>query len=98
MVPRHNGVLTALFAVPTNDPSGKMVAIEYIGDQDSAPRDLPYLNSFSRDDLRDRFGNLIGMGSPSEDVTSLRYRNGVYAETRNGRVFRYGIYVVQLPH
>jgi hypothetical protein len=34
------------------------------------------------------------MGSPSEDVTTFRFRNGVYADARNGKVFRYGIYAV----
>jgi rhomboid protease GluP len=90
------GVLTVAFSTPAN-ADGKVVAISYTGDEASAPRELPYLNGMSEDSLRDQYGNLIGMGSPSQDVTSLKYRNGVYADTRNGKVFRYGIYAVQLP-
>jgi hypothetical protein len=84
------------FSTPAN-ADGKVVAISYTGDEASAPRELPYLNGMSEDSLRDQYGNLIGMGSPSQDVTSLKYRNGVYVDTRNGKVFRYGIYAVQLP-
>ena len=95
---QHNGVITVVFSASTNDPVGIVVAIEFVGDRESAPSELPYLNGFSEDNLRDQFGSLIGMASPTEDVTSLRYRNGVYADTRNGRVFQYGIYVVKVPH
>jgi membrane associated rhomboid family serine protease len=93
----HNGVLTAVFAAHSDGSDEKVVLIEFTGDEASAPPELPYLNGLTEDDLKERFGYLIGMGSPSEDITTLRFRNGIYADTRNGKVFRYGIYALKPP-
>jgi membrane associated rhomboid family serine protease len=94
----HNGVVTATFSAAPDDPEAKVVAVEFIGDEKSAPPELPYLNGLSEDDLRDEFGYLVAMGSPTTDTTTLQYKNGVYAQTRNGKVFRYGIYAVNSSH
>ena len=94
----HNGVLTAVFSATPEGSDEKVVAIEFVGDEVSAPPDLPYLNGLTEDALKERFGYLIGMGSPSKDIMTLRFRNGIYADTRNGKVFRYGIYAVKLPN
>jgi hypothetical protein len=88
----HNGVLTAVFSARLEGSDDKVVAIEYVGDESSAPPDIPYLNGLTEVELKNRFGYLVGMGSPTEDITTLRFRNGVYADTRDGKVFRYGIY------
>ena len=89
----HNGVLTAGFG--KSDGSDPQVAgIEFIGDAESSPKELPYLDGLSESDLRDRFSYLVGMASPSDDITRLKYKNGVYADLQNDRVVRYGIYAV----
>jgi hypothetical protein len=88
----HRATLMAVFS-PTMDTSDStIISIEFAGDETSAPPELPYLNGLTEDDLKERFGYLVGMGSPEDDVVRLKFKNGVYADTRNGRVFRYGIY------
>ena len=67
------------------------MSIEFTGDDTSAPSELPYLNGLSLADLKERFGYLTGMGSPSDDVTRYMFKNGVYADVRMDTVFRYGI-------
>jgi hypothetical protein len=89
----HNGVLTVTFS--KNDISvAKVTAIEFAGDAQSSPKELPYLTGLSESDLRDKFSYLVGMGSPSGNITRLKYRNGVYADLQNDRVVRYGIYLL----
>jgi Domain of unknown function (DUF4034) len=94
----HNGVVTAVFSAGPAGSDESVMSIEYIGDEASAPPDLPYLNGLAEEDLKQRFGYIVGMGSPTKDIVTLRFRNGVYADTRRGRVFRYGIYAVKLPN
>lgn len=90
-------MLMAVFSPTTDTSDPTIVSIEFTGDEVSAPSEVPYLNGLTEDDLKERFGYLVGMGSPEKDVVTLRFKNGVYADTRDGKVFRYGIYAARRP-
>jgi rhomboid protease GluP len=93
----HHAMLMAVFSPTTDTSDPTIVSIEFTGDEVSAPSEVPYLNGLTEDDLKERFGYLVGMGSPEKDVVTLRFKNGVYADTRDGKVFRYGIYAARRP-
>jgi membrane associated rhomboid family serine protease len=85
---RHNGVLTAIFSAEE-----KVIAIEYVGDQDSSPAEIPFLKGVSEAEIAEKFGGPVGRAFGSEGGDLIRYRNGIYVQLRNGRVREYGIYV-----
>jgi rhomboid protease GluP len=86
---RHNGVLTAEFG--TKDDHA-VRAIEYIGDQESAPSELPYLNGMSKDAVVKKYAPISGSHKNPDDTVSVWFGNGVYVNMRKAVVVRYGIY------
>jgi hypothetical protein len=89
---KHNGVVTAVFS-PSRDGSEETVlAVAYSGDLASAPAELPYLNDTSVIDVLQSYGpQLSGHLALHADVT-YTFRNGIYVNTREEKVYRYGIF------
>jgi hypothetical protein len=70
---------------------GTVVAVAYSGDQASAPPELPYLNDESVIDVLHNYGpQKTGHLSLHADVT-YTFRNGIYIDSREEKVYRYGI-------
>jgi membrane associated rhomboid family serine protease len=92
---KHNGVLTAALSLSGQDSEGVVRAIEYTGDEQSAPQDLPYLNGWDSVKVVEKYGPQIEEIHPRIGEATLTFPNGVYVETRDGKVYRYGIFTVQ---
>ncbi len=92
---KHNGVLSAALSPSGKDSEGVVRAIEYTGDKQSAPQDLPYLNEWDSVKVVEKYGPQIEEIHPRTGETTFTFPNGVYVETRDGRVYRYGIFTVQ---
>jgi membrane associated rhomboid family serine protease len=88
---KHNGVVTAVFSASSEGSEGTVVAVAYSGDQVSAPPELPYLNDTSVIDVLQSYGpQITGHLSLHADVT-YTFRNGIYINSREEKVYRYGI-------
>jgi membrane associated rhomboid family serine protease len=91
--PAHDGVVTVFFSRQFQSISGSVFAIEFTGhDKESAPSEMPYLNSFSTADVIEKYGEPISRRLMPDGTTFLHFRNGVYIGTRNDKVYRYGIF------
>jgi membrane associated rhomboid family serine protease len=89
---KHNGVVTAVFSPSHDGSEGTVRAVAYSGDQSSAPPELPYLNDTSVIDVLQSYGpQLSGNLALHADVT-FTFRNGLYVNTREEKVYRYGIF------
>ena len=89
---KHNGVVTAVFSLFGEGSEGTVVAVAYSGDQASAPPELPYLNDTSVIDVLQNYGpQITGHLSLHADVT-YTFRNGIYINSRDEKVYRYGIF------
>jgi hypothetical protein len=89
---KHNGVVTAVFSLSGEGSEGTIVAVAYSGDQASAPPELPYLNDTSVIDVLQNYGpQITGHLSLHADVT-YTFRNGIYINSREEKVYRYGIF------
>jgi membrane associated rhomboid family serine protease len=88
----HNGVLTAVFSPPSHDSEGVVRAIEYTGDEMSAPGELPFLNELSSVKVIEMYGPQIDGRLTLSGRMLFKFRNGVYVDTRDEKVFRYGIF------
>jgi hypothetical protein len=85
----HNGVLTvALSALP----DGVVRAIEFTGDEPSAPTEMPFLNGMSKDAILKKYAPMITSKRNVDDSVTVWFRNGVYVDMRREVVFRYGIF------
>lgn len=94
---KHNGVLTVAFSPSGEHSEGVVRSIEYTGDEVSAPTELPYLNAWSSANVIEKYGaQMVGRAMHKEEPT-FAFRNGVYVNMRNVRVFRYGIFTVPQP-
>jgi hypothetical protein len=92
---KHYGVLTAVFSPSTPQSEGVVRAIAYSGDEISAPPELPYLDYMSSVEVLQKYGPQIkGRLTLSGEMT-FKFRNGVYVNTHDEKVYRYGI--VALP-
>jgi membrane associated rhomboid family serine protease len=89
---KHNGVVTAVFSPPREGSEETVLAVAYSGDEASAPAELPYLNDASVIDVILSYGpQLSGHLTLHADVT-YTFRNGIYVNSREERVYRYGIF------
>jgi hypothetical protein len=91
---KHNGVLTAAFSPSRQDSVGVVRAIEYTGDEVSAPAELPYLNDWSSVKVIEKYGAQIDGRLTLTGEMTFRFRNGVYVDTHDEKVYRYGIVAV----
>jgi membrane associated rhomboid family serine protease len=87
----HNGVLTAAFSTGSTS-NDAVIAIEYAGDQVSAPADLPYLDGMSKDAVVKKFAPMTSWRTNFDGTVSIWFQNGVYGDTRKAVAFQYGIY------
>ncbi len=88
----HNGVLTATFSPSSDDSQGVVRVIEYTGDENSAPVELPFLNESSSVEVIEMYGPQIDGRLTLSGPMTFRFRNGVYVDTRDEKVYRYGIF------
>jgi hypothetical protein len=91
---KHNGVLTAAFSPSGQDSDGIVRAVEYTGDEMSAPTELPYLNGWTSVKVIEKYGAQIDGRLTLTGEMTFRFRNGVYVNTRDEKVYRYGIVTV----
>jgi hypothetical protein len=92
---KHNGVVTAVFPPSTQESDGVVLAIAYSGDEISAPSELPYLDDLSSVELLQKYGPQIHGRLTLRGEMTFKFRNGVYVDTRDEKVYRYGIARVQ---
>jgi membrane associated rhomboid family serine protease len=89
---KHNGVVTAVFSAPREGSDETVLAVAYSGDQASAPAELPYLTDTNVTEILQTYGpQLTGHLMLHADVT-YTFRNGIYVNTREEKVYRYGIF------
>lgn len=91
---KHNGVLTAAFSASEQDSVSVVRAIEYTGDETSAPTELPYLNDWSSVRVIEKYGAQIDGRLTLTGEMTFKFRNGVYVKTHDEKVYRYGIVAV----
>jgi hypothetical protein len=84
--------VTAVFSPSRESAEGTVLAVAYSGDEVSAPAELPYLNDTSVIDVLESYGpQLSGKLTLHADMT-YTFRNGIYVNTREEKVYRYGIF------
>jgi rhomboid protease GluP len=86
---RHNGVVTAAFGANADDV---VRLVEYIGDQASAPSELPYLNGMSKDAVIKKYAPVSVSQKNPDGTVSVWFANGVFVTMKEAVVVRYGIY------
>jgi hypothetical protein len=91
---KHHGVLTAVFAASGRDSVSVVRAIEYTGDEVSAPTELPYLNDWNSVRVIEKYGAQTDGRLTLTGEMTFRFRNGVYVNSRDEKVYRYGIVAV----
>jgi membrane associated rhomboid family serine protease len=91
---KHYGVLTAVFSPSTQDSEGVVRAIAYSGDERSAPSELPYLDNLSSVEVIQKYGPQIKGQLTLRGEMTFKFRNGVYVNTHDEKVYRYGIVTV----
>jgi hypothetical protein len=90
---RHNGVLTAFFSIAGRDPEAIVQAVEYMGDSESEPPELPDLLDWSSVQVIQHYGPQIDGRLTLRGNMRFRFKNGVYVDTVDERVRRYGIFI-----
>jgi hypothetical protein len=91
---KHYGVLTVVFSPSTQESNGLVRAIAYSGDEISAPPELPYLDDLSSVEVLQKYGPQIKGRLTLRGEMTFKFRNGVYVNTRDEKVYRYGIVAV----
>jgi membrane associated rhomboid family serine protease len=89
---KHNGVLTVVFSTPRQGSDGTVLAIAYTGDEASAPAELPYLTGMSSPEVLQAYGPQITGNLTLHAEMTFTFRNGIYVNTRDEKVYRYGIF------
>ena len=90
---RHDGVLSIELSPAGNDQDSKIVSIEFIGNQESAPVDLPFLRGLDRSEIIRKYGEPIRQSGDPSQRTFLLFRNGIFvALDDTNRVRYYGIF------
>jgi hypothetical protein len=92
---KHNGVVTPVFPPSTKESDGVVQAIAYSGDEISAPSELPYLDDWSSVEVLQKYGPQIRGRLTLHGEMTFKFRNDVYVNTRDEKVYRYGIAGVQ---
>jgi membrane associated rhomboid family serine protease len=89
---KHNGVVTAVFSPSREGSEGTVLAVAYSGDQASAPAELPYLDDTSVIDVLQNYGPQLSGHLALHADTTYTFRNGIYVNSRDEKVYRYGIF------
>ncbi len=91
---RHNGALTVFFSIAGRDPEAIVQAVEYMGDSESQPAELPDLLDWSSVRVIQRYGPQIDGRLTLRGNMRFQFKNGLYVDTVDERVRRYGIFIV----
>lgn len=94
---KHNGVVTAVFSPSRDGSEGTVLAVAYSGDQASAPPELPYLTDTSVVDVLQSYGPQITGHLALHADTTFTFRNGLYVNSRDEKIYRYGIFKMPSP-
>jgi membrane associated rhomboid family serine protease len=89
---KHNGVVTAVFSPSREGSEGTVLAVAYSGDQAAAPPELPYLNDTGVIEVLQNYGPALTGKLTLHAETTYTFRNGVYVNSRDEKVYRYGIF------
>jgi hypothetical protein len=85
-------VLTVFFSPGSQREIGLVRAIEFTGhDLASAPPEMPYLNSLKTSDVILKYGEPIRR-TDSQGTAFLWFRNGVYIDVWEDKIYGYGIF------
>jgi membrane associated rhomboid family serine protease len=87
----HDGVLSIEFKRQGQGYTDSVFAIEFFGDRDAAPSEMPYLKRLTTAEIIRKYGEPY-FREPSGNTTFLWFRNGVFVGVRNDKVYRYGIF------
>jgi transglutaminase-like putative cysteine protease len=87
---RHDGVLTAWFAKSGEGTTPVVAVIDYVGNEESAPAELPFLKGQIKDSLVQKYGEPVSQDIRG-DVARYYFNNGVFIIARGGKVMSYGI-------
>lgn len=89
---RHYGVVTVVFYPSRKDSEKKVLAVAYSGDEASAPAELPYLKGEGVTDILQAYGPQISGNLSLHADTTYTFTNGIFVNTRDEKVYRYGIF------
>jgi hypothetical protein len=93
---RHDGVLSVEFGRQGQHATGPVNVIEFFGNQESAPSEIPFLSGLSVAEVVAKYGEPASRVPMTEGTTYLWFRNGIIVGARNDRVYRYGIFDYRL--
>jgi membrane associated rhomboid family serine protease len=88
----HDGTLVISFGPAGPESGGGVQAIQYVGDAASAPSELPYMNEWKSVRVLETFGPQISGQLTLFGEMTFRFKNGVFVDTHDEKVYRYGIY------
>jgi membrane associated rhomboid family serine protease len=89
---RHDGVVSVEFVRQGQHNAGPVDVIEFFGDRESAPAEIPYLDGLSEAAVVQKYGEPFSRAPNASGVIFLWFRNGIVVGVRNGNVIRYGIF------
>jgi len=89
---RHDGVLSVEFGRQGQHYTGPVKVIEFFGNRESAPSEIPFLSGLSVADVVRKYGEPVSRVPMTEGTTYLWFRNGIMVGVRDDRVYRYGIF------
>jgi membrane associated rhomboid family serine protease len=89
---RHDGVLSVEFGRQGQHNTGPVNVIEFFGNRESAPLEIPYLTGLSVADVVRKYGEPVSRVPMTEGTTFLWFRNGIIVGARHDQVYRYGIF------
>jgi rhomboid protease GluP len=93
---RHDGVLSVEFARQEQNTMGPVNLIEFFGNQESAPSEMPYLSGLTVADAIGKYGEPASRVPMTDGTTFLWFTNGIMVGVRNDKVYRYGIFDYRL--
>jgi membrane associated rhomboid family serine protease len=93
---RHDGVLSVEFAHQGEHTLGPVSIIEFFGNQESAPAEIPYLGGLTVAELVGKYGEPASRVPMTGGTAFLWFGNGIMVGTRNDKVYRYGIFDYRL--
>jgi hypothetical protein len=71
---------------------GPVNVVEFIGNRESAPAEIPYLVGLSTAEVVHKYGEPLSRVPKSDGTLFLWFRNGIMVGTQSDKVSRYGIF------
>jgi hypothetical protein len=89
----HDAVISVHFSQGPNGLPDSVYSIDFTGhDSDSAPPEIPFLNSFRKEDVIHKYGEPLTSRELQNGWQYVWFRNGIYIYTLNDKVFSYGVF------